>query len=305
MKKHNREADRGGLTKTSFTIAAVFLCAPLALADTQANWQISAPAPFSYPSVPATYDNTGRQQVWDVRAQFSNTTNPNAEWAYGYSVTRLTGFILSTSNDQSVQPGVYDWYAPANGVFPGVLYSTNATTLSIYGGTVTLPAGGVGLQPGSAGQFATVQWTCPTNGQYKITAQFTGRSAELSGYSEVSVLRNGLQMYYSVIRDPRQIAILGVTLDMTTGETLAFAAGKGGDGADKDLKSLDCVIQRVPRLCVGDINGDGIVDSTDMGILLAHYGQSVPPSDLGDLDGNGIINSTDLGLLLNNFGCTS
>ena len=45
----------------------------------------------------------------------------------------------------------------------------------------------------------------------------------------------------------------------------------------------------------GDINGDGMVDGTDLGILLAHWGTEDRRSDLNN---DGIVDSADLTILL-------
>ncbi len=52
--------------------------------------------------------------------------------------------------------------------------------------------------------------------------------------------------------------------------------------------------------CTGDVNGDGVVDGADLGILLANWGslQSVP----GDLNGDCIVDGADLGILLAQWG---
>lgn len=57
---------------------------------------------------------------------------------------------------------------------------------------------------------------------------------------------------------------------------------------------------------VGDVNLDGDVDSTDLGLLLNNFAStnSLPWSS-GNLNGDTDIDSTDLGLLLNNFAFTS
>jgi len=58
-----------------------------------------------------------------------------------------------------------------------------------------------------------------------------------------------------------------------------------------------------PRLTIGfepavenpaDLNGDGVVDGADLGILLSNWGTPGP----GDLDGNGVVDGADLGALL-------
>jgi len=48
---------------------------------------------------------------------------------------------------------------------------------------------------------------------------------------------------------------------------------------------------------VGDLNGDGVVDGADLGILLENWGGS----GLGDLNGDGVVNGADLGILLENW----
>lgn len=48
----------------------------------------------------------------------------------------------------------------------------------------------------------------------------------------------------------------------------------------------------------GDLNGDGVVNGADLGILLQNWGTSGP----GDIDGNGIVGGSDLGILLQNWG---
>lgn len=53
------------------------------------------------------------------------------------------------------------------------------------------------------------------------------------------------------------------------------------------------------RRLLEDINLDGIVDSSDLGLLLSVYSTSEP---VADFNGDGIVNSADLGLLINAFG---
>jgi len=48
---------------------------------------------------------------------------------------------------------------------------------------------------------------------------------------------------------------------------------------------------------LGDLNGDGIVGSTDLGILLSAWGKSGP----ADLNGDGTVDGADLGILLSNW----
>jgi hypothetical protein len=51
--------------------------------------------------------------------------------------------------------------------------------------------------------------------------------------------------------------------------------------------------------CREDLNADGIVDGTDLGLILAVWGSG---NRLADIDGNGLVNGADLGLLLSHWG---
>ncbi len=59
------------------------------------------------------------------------------------------------------------------------------------------------------------------------------------------------------------------------------------------ILSLECL----PPGVFGDLNGDGVVDGADLGLLLQNWGQP----GLGDLNGDGIVDGADIGLLLNNW----
>jgi hypothetical protein len=50
--------------------------------------------------------------------------------------------------------------------------------------------------------------------------------------------------------------------------------------------------------CDGDLSSDGVVDGSDLGLLLANWGAG----GIGDLDGDGTTDGTDLGLLLSVWG---
>ncbi|MCA9284507.1 MAG: hypothetical protein KDA22_04790, partial [Phycisphaerales bacterium] len=46
---------------------------------------------------------------------------------------------------------------------------------------------------------------------------------------------------------------------------------------------------------VGDLNGDGVIDGADLGLLLAVWGTS---NQDADLNGDGVVDGSDLGVLL-------
>jgi len=57
-------------------------------------------------------------------------------------------------------------------------------------------------------------------------------------------------------------------------------------------------LPKAPRPCVGDLNGDGIVNGADLAAMLGSWGAAGP----ADLNGDGIVNGADLALLLGNWG---
>ncbi|MCB9838539.1 MAG: hypothetical protein H6813_04305 [Phycisphaeraceae bacterium] len=51
--------------------------------------------------------------------------------------------------------------------------------------------------------------------------------------------------------------------------------------------------------CVGDLNGDGVIDTADLGSLIGVFGGSSPA---GDLNCDGVVDTADLGIMLGLFG---
>jgi hypothetical protein len=52
----------------------------------------------------------------------------------------------------------------------------------------------------------------------------------------------------------------------------------------------------------GDLNGDGVADGSDLGLLLGAWGTAGGADGRADIDGNGVVNGADLGLLLGSWG---
>lgn len=57
-----------------------------------------------------------------------------------------------------------------------------------------------------------------------------------------------------------------------------------------------------PSAKKGDINGDGVVNVVDLGILIDNYGKSPLPNPKADLNGDGAVTVVDLGILIDNYG---
>jgi len=84
-------------------------------------------------------------------------------------------------------------------------------------------------------------------------------------------------------------------------------AGPAMTGGDFELTGGFWVVTLTePEPCVGDIDGDGDTDHSDLGELLSAWGSE--PGDPNwnpnaDLDGDGQVGHSDLGILLADWGC--
>jgi hypothetical protein len=70
-----------------------------------------------------------------------------------------------------------------------------------------------------------------------------------------------------------------------------------------DSSEPDVDRDSIPDSCErarGDLTLDGVVNGSDLGLLLGFWGEKNPP--LGDLDGNGLVDGLDLGIMLGNWG---
>jgi hypothetical protein len=52
--------------------------------------------------------------------------------------------------------------------------------------------------------------------------------------------------------------------------------------------------------CTGDLDGDGLISSTDLNIVLADFGEP----GAGDINSDGVVDSLDLNIILMLFGTT-
>ena len=73
-----------------------------------------------------------------------------------------------------------------------------------------------------------------------------------------------------------------------------------GSVGDFDDFFVDDVSITLPGVaCMGDLNGDGVIDTADLGILLSLFGTN---NAIGDLNDDGGVDTADLGILLSLFG---
>lgn len=69
-------------------------------------------------------------------------------------------------------------------------------------------------------------------------------------------------------------------------------------GGFDSMTILDVTLAPPVSRCPSDLNGDGLVDGADLGVVLGGWGQTGP----GDLNGDGTVDGADLGLLLGSWG---
>ena len=130
--------------------------------------------------------------------------------------------------------------------------------------------------------------------------------------NDSGTLNPGGIQFFSVGGQPREL--LAIDLHAPRVHRGASASAPELIAAEFDPPTQDRVggITVVPNLatapppaCVGDINGDGVVNTADLTLLLLRFGQTVEPGSPGasaDLNGDGSVNTVDLTLMLVRFG---
>ena len=188
-----------------------------------------------------------------------------------YTVT-LGKTIVYVYDEKTVES-----YAPEHLKLSPVAYDPNAVSAPSVRGAVK------SYNPNAAATVKLVQ-----NGAVKYTV--TTATSSGSGQAEQSFSFNAVAAgtYDLVVTKPGHLTytVKGVVV---------------GDSPLDLTKHSNAAISTITLLC-GDIDGNGFINSTDLGIILKgqNYGKSTATAGdkAADLDGNGFINSTDLGIVL-------
>jgi hypothetical protein len=159
-----------------------------------------------------------------------------------------------------------------------------------------------GSDPGTGGRL------------HRILVPWSDTATWASSFGGNGVQANGVEA--TVSSDAEVSGATGeVEIDVTDAVREELAAGSssidwvilplGNDGWD--IASAEGAIALRPRLSItveepqgipGDIDGNGVVDGHDLGVLLGSWGA---PGQ-GDLDGNGVIDGHDLAIMFANWG---
>ena len=168
-------------------------------------------------------------------------------------------------------------YAPEHLKLSPVAYDPNAVSAPSVSGKVQ------SYNPNAAATVKLVQ-----NGAVKYTATTATSSGSGQAEQNFSFDTVAAGTYDLVVTKPGHLSytVKGVVV---------------GDGPLDLTKHSNAAISTITLLC-GDIDGNGFINSTDLGIILKgqNYGKSTATAGdkAADLDGNGFINSTDLGIVL-------
>jgi hypothetical protein len=164
----------------------------------------------------------------DAAAEFSSTANPNGVWAYGYTTSLGSLFILDP-----LQINIYGmefWHAtfPAPSVdVPFIGYNPTAVPQTV--GTGIDPPYSLITHPASNGQYAVLRYVAPAACNYTFDTQFLGADPVGPTTTDVHVLynsvpiRDGLVNGYGAGSGP----FWSGTQFMNANDTLDFAVGYG------------------------------------------------------------------------------
>lgn len=231
--------------------------------------------PGATPSVSASGNTNGI--LWEIQ-------NSSTAILRAYDATNLSReWYDSSQSGTRDQLGAAVKFAPPT-IANGHVYVGTANALAIFGLIEAAPpaaASGLAAVPVSSSQI-NLSWTGNSNlatafrilrktgaaGTYAAISQVP---ANLTSFSDMG-LTPGTDYYYEIV-----------------------ATNAAGDAPASNEAHAATFLR-------GDVNGDGLVNFSDLVILAAHYGQSKASWAWGDLNGDGSVNFDDLVILAANYG---
>ena len=180
----------------------------------------------------------------DPAAEFTPTSNlATSRWSYGWTPIRGGAFTLFTTFGTDAF-GLNYWNNAGNQTL--VNYNGTGVPKNI-GNNTTIPAGGLSLFPGSAGQYAVVRWTASVAGTYSVNARFIRRSTNTYVAADVAVLQ-GANVVFSrwLTNDVSNVVSMAASLAVAAGDHIDFAVGPGDGGNNSDMIGLDATLNLEP-----------------------------------------------------------
>jgi hypothetical protein len=251
--------------------------------------------------------------AFDLKTDWSDAVNPNGRWSYleGANALPFVASWQSTLGGWSApQPG---WARSENGNnrLPFWFRSNGTETFSrdfVAGDIVVHSTDG----SNGAGQgLATVEWRAPARGVVSVTGGvWMGRDIGRGNLWRLSV--NNTQVRTGIIEsgDPYSRANPYLLANGAGPGTLASVPiGCGGTvrvdfertSLSGDFVGINLSGSFTPVPCLGDINGDGNVNTADLTSFLGQFGQS-GTGLCADFNNDGSVNTADLVAFLGRFG---
>ncbi|HMN96824.1 MAG TPA: hypothetical protein PKC43_07255 [Phycisphaerales bacterium] len=149
------------------------------------------------------------------------------------------------------------------------------------------------------GQSSTANAFNPVNVPLNIADSFNGKVDELRIWNVARTSQQICDTWYRTVPvgSPGLLAYYRFDSMFETGALVDLAAL--GGFSDATITGSPGFFSDVPCSVFGDLNGDGLVNGADLGLLLGSFGSSSPTADLNC---DGIVNGADLGLMLGVWG---
>jgi DNA-binding winged helix-turn-helix (wHTH) protein len=172
----------------------------------------------------------------DAVTSFSLNSNPNGNWAYGYTpkddVSNFVLFDRADHNNHYGSPEVpVDWWHRADAWHPLILRNTSPFTIVIQDGVV-LPINMFEIHPRPKGERSDLRWTAPADGHYRAQGQFRGLNTNGYTSTDALVVENGRDVRFSEdISGYNEEKPFDLTFKLAVGQTIDFSVGYGSNNA--------------------------------------------------------------------------
>ncbi len=183
-----------------------------------------------------------------------------------------------------------------------------ATGMSVDGGAETWGTSFLSIHTNASGDWVLVGNTNNANPAQDQVLVLNGTTVLAREGDPIDLDGNGMfdDNVFIGRNNPANAAFETNDLYITNSGDVYFIANLI-DGAGNELNSSPAftspqALLRIAGACPGDVNGDRVVNFTDLNIVLSFFGQNVTPGTNGDLNGDGIVNFTDLNTVLSFFG---
>lgn len=185
-------------------------------------------------------------QAADATADFSNTSNPNGVWSYGWSDTLGDTFRrFSVVTDVN---GAYDVWSAGN--IAALSVGKARAGGYVCCGTVTIAPLTMSMHPGPEGQYAIVRFTAPSDGTYSIEASFWGQDSVGPTSTDVHVRTAAGDLFTGVVQGfgAASLQSHSGSVVLTAGQTLDFTVGYGPNASyGYDSTGFSASVSAVPE----------------------------------------------------------